>query len=316
MRQDFRRKTDGSLKTIMETVAASVRNSASRRDTTIPAAAGIGLRFQHHRAVLAERPAVAWMEVHPENYMDGGAPLAQLLEVRRNYPISLHGVGLSLGSPQGLDHRHLDRLALLTEGIEPGQVSEHVAWSIVDGAYLGDLLPLPMTEEALDTVCRNVDAMQERLRRTVLIENPSSYLRFQHSTIPEWEFMAAVSLRSGCGLLCDVNNIFVSAENHGFDAIHYLRSLPADRVGELHVAGHSVRDLGSGRHIRIDDHSCPVHDPVWTLLEQALALFGPAPVLVEWDTGIPTLEVLLAEAARAQSRLDDSFRRIQHAAVA
>ena len=270
----------------------------------IPAAAGIGVRFQHHRAVLAEKPDVAWLEVHPENYMDGGLALAQLLAVRRDYPVSLHGVGLSLGSPEGLDPRHLSRLAALAERVEPGLMSEHVAWSVLDGAYLGDLLPLPMTEEALAVVCRNVDAMQTRLRRRVLMENPSSYLAYAHSTMPEHEFMAELSRRSGCGLLCDVNNVFVAAQNHGFDADSYLRGLQGCDISEFHVAGHSLRRLDHERHIHIDDHSCPVPAPVWTLLETALSLFGPQPVLIEWDTDIPPLPTLLAEATRAQACLD------------
>lgn len=274
----------------------------------IPASAGIGLRFAHHRAVLEQRPQIGWMEVHPENYMDGGRPLADLLAIRCHYPVSLHGVGLSLGSPVGLDRRHLDRLAALVDRLEPGLVSEHVAWSIVDGCYLGDLLPLPMTEEALDVVCRNVDAMQLHLRRRVLVENPSSYVSFAHAMIPECEFMAEIARRTGCGLLCDVNNIFVSAQNHGFDAMRYLAALPAACVGELHVAGHSLRDLSDGRSIRIDDHSCPVQDPVWRLLDTALARFGTVPTLVEWDTAIPPLPTLLLEAGKAQHRLDSTRR--------
>lgn len=281
----------------------------------VPAAAGIGLRFQHHREVLRTRPAVAWMEVHPENYMDGGLPLAHLLAVRRDYPVSLHGVGLSLGSAQGLDPRHLDRLAALVERLEPGLVSEHLAWSVVDGTYLGDLLPLPMTEEALAAVCRNVDAMQHRLRCRVLVENPSSYLTYTDATMPEHAFLAEVARRTGCGILCDVNNIVVSAENHGFDALTYLRALPADAVAELHVAGHSVRMLEDGRSIRIDDHSRAVSAAVWSLLDEALRLFGPRPVLVEWDTEIPALPVLLAEAAAAQAAIDAS-RKDRHVRAA
>jgi uncharacterized protein (UPF0276 family) len=286
-------------------MTGTVTPPGAQSGAPIPAAAGIGLRFQHHRPVLEQRPRVAWMEVHPENYMDGGPALAHLHRVRREYPLSLHGVGLSLGSAEGLDARHLDRLAALVEQLEPGLVSEHVAWSISDGSYLADLLPLPMTDEALDVVCRNVDAMQSRLRRRVLVENPSSYITFKHSTIPEWEFMAAVAARTDCGLLCDVNNIFVSSRNHGFDAEHYLRALPADRVGELHIAGHSLRTLEDGRSIRIDDHSRQVDDAVWALLDLALKRFGPVPTLVEWDTDIPPLGVLLGEATRAQARLDE-----------
>jgi uncharacterized protein (UPF0276 family) len=272
----------------------------------VPAAAGIGLRFPHHRAVLEERPAVRWMEVHPENYFGGGAAVAALEAVRRDWPVTLHGVGLSLGSAEGLDARHLARLGELAARIQPALISEHVAWSVAGGAYLGDLLPLPMTEEALDVVCRNVETMQTVLGREVLVENPSSYLRFAHATIPEWEFMAAIAARTGCKLLCDVNNIVVSAHNHGFDAHAYLRALPRAAIGEMHVAGHAVRALGDGRTLRLDDHGSAVSAEVWGLLATALARFGPVPVLVEWDTRIPSLGVLAAEAARAQALIEEA----------
>jgi uncharacterized protein (UPF0276 family) len=272
----------------------------------VPAAAGIGLRFPHHRAVLEQRPAVGWMEVHPENYFGGGAAVAALEAVRRDWPVTLHGVGLSLGSAEGLDARHLARLAALAARIAPGLISEHVAWSVAGGTYLADLLPLPMTEEALDVVCRNVETMQSALGRQVLVENPSSYLQFAHATIPEWEFMAAVAARTGCRVLCDVNNIAVSAHNHDFDPHAYLRALPVGAVGEIHVAGHAVRPLGDGRTLRLDDHGSAVSVEVWGLLATALARFGPVPVLVEWDTRIPALGVLAAEAARAQVLIEEA----------
>jgi uncharacterized protein (UPF0276 family) len=285
-----------------------VTTTARARPAPIPAKAGIGLRFPHHADVRDQRPPVAWLEVHPENYMGGGAAPAQLAVIRADYPVSFHGVGLSLGSANGLDTRHLDRLAGMVARFEPGLISEHVAWSIAGGTYLADLLPLPMTEEALDVVCRNVDTLQERLRRPVLVENPSSYIRFADATIPEWEFMAEVARRTGCGLLCDVNNVVVGAANHGFDAYAYIAALPAAAVGEIHVAGHSVRDIGAGRRIRIDDHSCAVPPPVWNLLEAALTRFGAVPTLMEWDTAIPALPVLLAEAEAAQLRIDQVTR--------
>lgn len=278
----------------------------------IPASAGIGLRFPHHAYVLEERPSIGWLEVHPENYMGGGTPLRYLDAIRRDYPISLHGVALSLGSADGLDTPHLERLASLTKRIEPGLVSEHLAWSVVDGAYLADLLPLPMTEEALHVVCRNVDAAQSHLGRRVLIENPSTYLRYRHSTIPEWEFLAAVARRTGCGILCDVNNIYVSSHNHGFDSRAYLKALPIDAVGELHLAGHTLRDLGEGRSMRIDDHSGRVCAEVWSLYEQAIARFGQVPTLIEWDTDIPPLSTLLDEAGKATRRLT-AIREMEHA---
>jgi uncharacterized protein (UPF0276 family) len=269
----------------------------------IPTEAGIGLRFQHHQAVVETRPAIAWMEVHTENYMGGGTPLRYLDAIRRDYPISLHGVGLSLGSAEGLDRAHLERIARVAERIEPGLVSEHVAWSVVAGTYLADLLPLPMTEEALDVVCRHVDQTQAYLKRPILVENPSSYLSFAHATIPEWEFIAAVAQRTGCGILCDVNNIYVSAHNHGWNASTYLAALPRAAIGEIHLAGHTVRPLADGSTVRIDDHGSRVIDPVWALYQEALDRFGPVATLIEWDTNVPPLEVLLGEAGHAGALL-------------
>ena len=267
----------------------------------IPASAGVGLRFAHHRAALEEHPAAAWFEVHAENYMGGGKPLAYLEAIRRDYPIALHGVGLSLGSADGLDEPHLVRLRSLAERVAPGLVSEHLSWSASGGAHFPDLLPLPLTEESLDIVCRDVEAAQHLLGRQILLENPSSYLRYRHSTIPEWDFIAAVAARTGCGLLCDVNNIFVSACNHGFDALAYLRALPAESIGEFHLAGHRVRRLDDGRSIRIDDHGSRVSPEVWALYEAAVALIGRRPTLIEWDTDVPPLAVLLEEAAKADA---------------
>jgi uncharacterized protein len=276
---------------------------------SIPVEAGIGLRFPHHRAVTETRPAVAWWEVHTENYMGGGTPLAYLDGIRRDYPISLHGVGLSLGSAERADVAHIARIKRVVERADPGLVSEHLSWSVSGGIYLADLLPLPLTEEALAVVCRNVDAMQSGLNRQILVENPSSYLRYRHSTIPEWDFLAEVAARTGCGLLCDVNNIYVSAWNHGWDAGAYLKALPAHAVGEIHLAGHSARVLPDGRVIRIDDHGARVVPEVWRLYELALARFGAVPSLVEWDTDIPTLDVLMDEAALAARAL----RRVKEA---
>ena len=266
----------------------------------IAAAAGVGLRFAHHRAVLEERPAAAWFEVHAENYMGGGRPLAYLEAIRRDYPVALHGVALSLGSAEGLDERHLRRLAALADRIDADLVSEHLAWTASGGTHFPDLLPLPLTEESLGVVCRNVEHAQQVLGRKLLLENPSSYLRFRHSTIPEWEFIAAVAARTGCGILCDVNNIYVSACNHGFDAPAYLRALPPQAIGEFHLAGHRLRKFEDGRSIRIDDHGSRVAPEVWSLYAEAVALFGPRPTLIEWDTEVPPLSVLLEEAAHAE----------------
>ncbi len=269
------------------------------QSSPIPAAAGIGLRFPHHELVIQGRPQVAWFEVHAENYFGGGAARGVLTSVRRDYPISLHGVGLSLGSAEELDARHLRRIAELVGSIEPGLVSEHLSWSVVGGAYLADLLPLPMTEEALEVVCRHVEQTQAVLQRRILVENPSTYVQFRHSTIPEWEFISALTQRTGCGILCDVNNIFVSASNHGWDAQRYLDALPAAAVGEIHLAGHALRTLENGRKLRIDDHGSSVCAEVWALYVHALRRLGSKPTLIEWDTDIPAFEVLLDEAAQA-----------------
>jgi uncharacterized protein (UPF0276 family) len=279
----------------------------------VPAAAGIGLRFQHHEAVLASRPDVAWLEVHTENYMGGGPSINTLETIRRDYPISLHGVGLSLGSADGLDLAHLRLIREVVRRIEPGLVSEHLSWSSAGGTYLADLLPLPLTDEALEVFCRHVDQTQDFLQRQILVENPSSYLRYTHSTMAEWEFIATVARRTGCGILCDVNNIFVSACNHGWDASTYLAALPAGAIGEIHLAGHALKQLEGGRILRIDDHGSRVAAEVWSLYAHALRSFGPVPTLVEWDTNVPALEVLLSEAAQAEALLGSEAR---HAVVA
>ena len=291
----------------------------SRADGTrspVPASAGIGLRFPHHREIAETRPRVAWLEVHTENYMGGGAAPRTLERIRRDYPVSLHGVALSLGSAEGLDEAHLSRVVDANARFAPALISEHLSWSAVDGVYLADLLPLPMTEEALDVVCHNIMRAQDRLGRALLIENPSTYLAFAHSTIPEWEFLSALARRTGCGILCDVNNIYVSASNHGWDSRQYLRALPREAIGEIHLAGHATRDLGRGRVLRIDDHGSRVAPPVWALYEYALSLFGPVPTLIEWDTDIPPLEVLRAEAATAEAYLNHARREALRDAVA
>lgn len=290
--------------------------AAPRERGSIPAGAGIGLRFPHHEAVLETRPAVAWFEVHTENYMGGGGSLACLEAIRADYPISLHGVGLSLGSAEGLDRIHLDRIRRTAERIAPALVSEHLSWSIAGGHYLADLLPLPLTEEALALVCRNVDETQTCLRRPILVENPSTYLCYRHSTIPEWEFLAAVAARTGCGILCDVNNIYVSASNHGWDPHAYLAALPPASIGEIHLAGHSLRVLEGGFVLRIDDHGSRVIPEVWSLYAAALLRFGPVPTLIEWDNNVPALAVLLDEAQRAAALLDRVREKAGHADAA
>jgi len=267
-----------------------------------PRAAGIGLRTPHVQEILATRPPIAWLEVHAENYFGGGPALRSLNLIRGDYPVSLHGVGLSLGSAHGLDANHLRRLAALIERVEPVLVSEHLSWSVAGGAYLNHLLPLPYTEESLEILSRHVDQVELALGRQLLVENPSSYLRFRHSPIPEPEFLAELVRRTGCGLLCDVNNIYVSAHNLAFDAAAYLDTLPRESVQEIHVAGHARNDA-DGLTVLIDDHGSRVRPEVWKLYAYALARFGRIATLVEWDTDIPALDVLLAEACVADGLL-------------
>ena len=274
--------------------------------------AGIGLRGAHVAEIMAARPRVGWLEVHAENYMGGGPAIRELEHLRLHYPISLHGVGLSLGSAEGIDERHLGRLAALADRIEPRLVSEHLAWSVSGGAYLNHLLPLPYTEESLAVVVRNVAHAQERLGRMILVENPSSYLRFLDPAIPEAEFLAELAERTGCGILCDVNNIFVSAHNVGLDARQYLDTLSPASVGEIHLAGHAVNDA-DGRLVLIDDHGSRVAAPVWDLYREALERFGPVPSLIEWDTALPALSVLLGEADVAAGLSTARRRADRHA---
>jgi len=290
--------------------------SPLRTRDSIPARAGVGLRFRHHREVLEARPAAAWFEVHTENYLGGGSAPACLDAIRRDYPVSLHGTGLSLGSAEGLDPAHLARVRELVERAEPGLVSEHLSFSVAAGNYLADLLPLPLTEEALEIVCRNVAQVQDHLNRRILVENPSTYLQFRHSTIPDWEFLAQVAKRTGCGILCDVNNIYVSACNHGWRASAYLAALPPEAVGEIHLAGHSLRRLDDARTLLIDDHGSRVTPEVWALYAEALARFGPVPTLIEWDTDVPPMAVLLEEAAHAAALIDEAESGNGHALAA
>jgi len=267
--------------------------------TTLACTAGIGLRAPHHAQVLGERPAVAWWEVHSENFFTaGGAALTFLQAVRQWYPVSLHGVGLSLGAVDTLFEAHLERLAALVERIDPAALSEHLCWSSAGDQHFNDLLPLPYDEAALQQSVSRIGRVQDRLQRPVLIENVSSYLQFAESTMSEWEFLVAVARRSGCGILLDINNIYVSACNHGFAAEAYIDAIPADLVGEMHLAGFEACD-----DFLVDTHGQPVHAPVWALYEYALERLGPKPTLIEWDSRIPPLSVLQGEAAKAERRL-------------
>jgi uncharacterized protein len=263
--------------------------------------AGIGLRSSHVAEVAATRPKLGFLEVHAENYMVDAVAVDRLLDLRRDYPMSLHGVALSLGGAEELDSVHLGRFKALIESVEPMVVSEHLAWSAIGGVYLNDLLPLPYTEESLHLFCRHVEEVQEEIGRRLLIENPASYLRYHHSSIPEAEFLTEVVRRTGCGILCDVNNIYISARNFGLDPIAYLDALPIKAIGEIHLAGHhTAEDV----NILIDDHGSRVAEPVWNLHAAALQRFGPVPALIEWDTELPALEILLDEARHAQELAD------------
>ena len=275
-----------------------------------PARCGIGLRAPHLTEVMSRRPGIGWLEVHPENYMGAPAAADALERLRNDYPLSLHGVGLSLGSADGIDAGHLSRLRALTHRLEPCRVSEHMSWSAHGGAWLNDLVPLPYTEEALSVICGNVDRMQTVLGRQILVENPSSYLSYRHSTMPETVFLAELVRRTGCGILCDVNNIYVSAHNLGLDPQDYLRTLPPASVGEIHLAGHARNEI-DGQVMLIDDHGGRVIDPVWALYRDAVARFGPVPTMIEWDTALPPLDVLLDEAAQA-----DAIAEVRHARAA
>jgi len=272
--------------------------------TALPAAPGLGFKAEHFAEIRATRPALGFWEVHAENYMgEGGLPHAQLAAIRADYPLSLHGVGLSIGGPGRLDRQHLARLRRLCDRYVPESFSEHLAWSSHDDAYLNDLLPLPYTSETLEVVCDHVDEVQEALGRRMLIENPATYLLFAQSTLPETDFLAEVARRTGCGLLLDVNNVFVSATNHRTNPAAYLAAFPLDAVSEIHLGGFFTEALPSGP-LLIDAHGAPVADPVWDLLEEVLARRGPLPTLIEWDNDVPPLPTLLREAERAGQALE------------
>ena len=274
------------------------------------AQAGIGLKAQHMSAILEGRPALGFLEIHAENYMgDGGAPHRWLSALADHYPLSVHGVGLSLGSDQPLDLDHLDKLAKVVGRYRPRLVSEHLAWSVMDGQYLNDLLPIPYDEESLAVVAAHVDQVQERLGRTILVENPAVYVAFE-SSLAEPQFLAELVKRTGCGLLLDVNNIYVSHRNVGLETQGYLDALPRDAVGEIHLAGHHVRTIGTAE-IRIDDHGSPVCAEVWELYRQAIARFGAVPALIERDSDIPPLEELLTEVETANRiRREEEARHV------
>jgi len=265
----------------------------------IPAQAGIGLRSQHYREIMEEPPPVEWMEVHPENYFgEGGAPLRILERVRSQYPLSFHGVGLSLGATDPIDSTHLRKLKALLDRFQPTFVSEHLSWSSVDGRFFNDLLPLPYTEESLNHVCARIDEVQTELQRSILIENVTRYLTWRDSTIPEGEFMTEVVRRTGCGILLDLNNLYVNAVNFHLDPVKFMAAIPPGAVQEIHLAGFDR----VGRWL-VDTHGQAVYPEVWSLYEWVLHHFGPRPTLIEWDTNLPPLAVLLEQASQANAML-------------
>lgn len=275
--------------------------SLSQPSAPVPARAGIGLRAPHHREVLERPPDVGWFEAHSENYFaDGGGALATLQRVRERWPVALHGVGLALGSAGPLDREHLRRLARLVARIEPWAVSEHVCWGHAGGRHTNDLLPMPRTQESLRHLAARVGELQDALGRQVLLENVSSYLEFTTADFTEAGYLAALVAESQCALLLDVNNVYVNACNHGFDAESYFSELPAAAVREIHLAGHELTQIG-GQDIRIDTHDRTICDEVWKLYASARRRFGPVPTLIEWDAALPPLETLVAEAGRADA---------------
>ncbi len=275
----------------------------------LPLHPGVGYKPQHFSAIMANAAPVAWLEIHAENYMgDGGRPLAQLRHLAEQFPISVHGVGLSIGGEAPLDVDHLARLKQLCDWLKPARFSEHLAWSTHDGAFLNDLLPLPYTEATLSRVVSHVEHLQQVLGRQILLENPSAYLAFAETEMGEVEFLHEIARRSGCGLLLDVNNVFISATNQNDDPLAYIRRFPLDLVEEIHLGGHDTDQDDHGAPLLIDSHGCEIVDPVWALYAQTLALGGPKPTLIEWDNAVPDWPVLAAEAARAEVLLAQARR--------
>jgi hypothetical protein len=274
--------------------------------------AGIGLRHAHYEHFLKAKQPVAWLEVHAENFLNFHTPAFRILErIRKDYPISLHAVNLSLGSSDGIDEDHVTRVKALIDRLDPILISDHLSWGRIDGYYLNDLLPIPYTQESLEVFASAIHQVQDIFQRPILVENPSSYLQFHASDIEEAQFLATLTHQTGSGILLDINNIYVSCCNHKWDINAYLKAIPANKVKEMHLAGHAL--CGT---IRIDDHGSQVCEAVWDLYQKAISQFGPTPTLIEWDTNLPDLETLITEANQAQIILDqaieDEFRRTRH----
>lgn len=263
----------------------------------IPARGGIGLKGEHYRSIIDTKPDLGFFEIHAENYMGGGGlPHAALTAIRESYPLSLHGVGLSIGGSKPLDRAHLARLKALNERYEPGLFSEHLAWSTHDVGYLSDLLPLPYNTETLSLVCAHIDETQSFVGRQMLLENPSSYLTFVESTLSEADFISEIVKRTGCGLLLDINNVYISAHNIRISAHDYLTAYPLKHVQEIHLAGHTMSTDAAGEPVIIDDHASPVVEGVWDLFGYAISRTGPLPTLIERDDNVPPLQELVDEA--------------------
>ncbi|MDE3177448.1 MAG: DUF692 domain-containing protein [Pseudomonadota bacterium] len=286
--------------------------STPRVASPLPPRAGVGFKPEHFADVMASRPAIGFFEIHAENYMgEGGPPHRRLEALRTLYPLSLHGVGLSIGGPRPLDRAHLKRLAALRRRYEPGLFSEHLAWSSHDEGFLDDLLPLPYTRETLRVVCDHIDETQDAVGR-MLLENPSTYVRFAASDIPETEFLAEIVRRTGCGLLLDVNNVEVQAGNHGIDPAAYLDAFPLESVEEIHLAGYAETRDDAGGALRIDAHDSPVRATVWAHYRAAIARIGPTPTLIEWDNDVPDWATLYAEARLADRQAQAASREPAH----
>lgn len=277
----------------------------------IPARAGIGLRAEHEREVLDQGAHCAWLEVHSENYFGpGGGPVERLLAVRERFPVSLHGVGMGLGNTDPMDAGHLERLARLIDRVEPALVSEHLCWNAHDGRHFNDLLPLPYTEEAIRHVAGRIARVQDALGRRILIENLSSYLEFRDAQMSEWEFLREVAERADCAILLDVNNVYVNACNHGYRALDFVMAMNPGRIEEIHLAGHTRRELEDGTVLRIDTHDQPVCPEVWDLYSKTIQHLGPRPTLIEWDAKLPPLSTLEAEAKTADRIMEARHVRI------
>ena len=289
---------------------------ARRTRNEIPARAGVGLKAPHYRTILETQPDIGFFEVHAENYMGaGGPPHRYLTEIRTRYPLSLHGVGLSIGADHPLDRDHLRRLAELIGRYEPGLFSEHLAWSSHGGLFFNDLLPVPYTRQTLHRVCAHVEQVQEYLGRQMLLENPSTYVAFAESTYWEVDFIAEIARKTGCGLLLDVNNVYVACTNQHWDAAHYIDQFPMAHVRQIHLAGHATDADEQGRRLLIDSHDRLVDGIVWELYARAIGKLGPIPTLIEWDQNLPTWGELHAEATRAELILsgDRQNEEILHA---